>query len=378
MTSFVSIKETLMLPDSLRTDTSKLPALKMSDLPKNTFMRTLGQAVMLKRPHGSATEAGFVAWLCNRLPVSMIDGSGNMHVDMRTEPAHRTMFTAHTDTVHHVGGSNIVRIDGRFWRADKGSALGADDGAGVALLCHMIEANVPGYYVFFRGEECGGIGSRWLAEEMSELFDNIDRAVAFDRGGYCDVITHQSGGRCCSNEFGQALASALTTELDWYLPSDHGVYTDTAEFVNLVPECTNISVGYKNQHGDREELDVEFVQRLAQQVLKVQWDELPVMRNTQLVTSPSYFGCFGSKDFILGADETKVMDAIENALSGSYTELIDMIARTVYPSQPGLAYKHINHKHLDDETLEYALDMIDSGWSAPEILNDLYEMSTTV
>lgn len=270
---------TISCESAPRLDNGMLPRLDIATVPSTTLMRTLSHALTLRRDHGSATEAGFVAWLASRLPVTMIDGAGNLHVDLRTDPAHRTMFTAHTDAVHGGGGTNTVRVDGIFWRADEGAALGADDGAGVALLCHMIEAVVPGYYVFFRGEEYGGIGSKWLAEGMPGLFKTIDRAIAFDRAGYSDVITHQSGGRCCSDKFADALAAALTTEDNWYLPDSTGVYTDTAEFTKLVSECTNISVGYANQHGDREELNIRFLVKLAVQLVLIQWDSLPAERD---------------------------------------------------------------------------------------------------
>ena len=262
-----------------------LPVLTDMDVPSTTLMQTLHQMLRVKRPHGGAGEARAVAWLANRLPVTMIDGAGNIHVDLRVCGT-RTMFTAHTDTVHHGEGDNTIRLDvtpeRTLWRAGEGACLGADDGAGVALMMHMIDAGVPGYYVFFRGEECGGLGSTWLDKHWDDVgMADIDHCVSFDRADQMDVITHQAGGRCCSDEFGQALADALTTpDLSLaFAPDSTGVFTDSANLTERIPECTNLSVGYKHQHGDGEYQDVTFLAKLADQLCKVDWAALPVARD---------------------------------------------------------------------------------------------------
>src|SRR3546814_16306749 len=80
-------------------------------------------------------------------------------------------------------------------------SLGADDGAGLWIMLGMIAAACPGLYLFHRGEEQGCLGSRWIERHTPELLANIDAAIAFDRAGLGDVITHQSYGRTCSAAF---------------------------------------------------------------------------------------------------------------------------------------------------------------------------------
>lgn len=387
----------------VRANTDHLPMLDTATLPEGIFWRVLGRALTLRREYGSATEAAFVAWLSRQFDVTLIDAAGNLHIDTRTKPEHRSMFTAHTDTVHSSGGSNSVRVDGAFWRADKNSALGADDGSGCAILAHMIEMGVPGYFVFFRGEECGGIGSKWLAEEMPKLFGDIDRAIAFDRAGYADVITHQAGTRCCSDEFADALATALTTDVDWYLPCDTGVYTDTAEFVELIPECTNLSVGYKNQHGDREEQDVEFLWRLAENCITLAWDELPTKRDPKAIdllysnwfrsdwdkvayNKPAkvadgvYYG-YDAEDedediteVVVGTEAEELFDMIDEILAGdSAYPLMKKIAEEAWPSDPALALKNLRPGRLSDAILGIAQNKLIDGWSTNAVLLDLYD-----
>jgi len=384
----------------VRPSTEHMPVLDLDALPKSTFWTVLGRALTLRRDYKTQTEGWFVAWLCNRLPVSLIDAAGNIYVDLRTTPSHRTMFTSHTDSVHSSGGVNKVHVDGKFWRATQGSALGADDGSGIAIMCHMIEAGVPGLYVFFRGEERGGVGSSWAAKELPHVFEDLDRAVAFDRAGYYDIITHQSGGRCCSEEFAQALANQLSTEASWYLPSSHGVYTDTAEFTSMIPECTNVSVGYKNQHGDMEEQDVEFLWELAQLCTAVDWDNLPTKRDPKVVESRyDYYDTdwldYKSKWMTSGTrsdglvefedeDEDEAARTLEYALweaideatrqPARFTPLLDLIALNTLPDDPGAARKQMNVNLLDESVITMAMDMLDNGFPAHQVLDEIWDM----
>ncbi len=384
-----------------RRDTSAMPLLDLAVLPDTVLMRALGRALTLRRNFGGETEAGFVAWLGNRLPVTMIDAAGNLHVDMRTGPQNRTMFTAHTDTAHSDGGPNSVHVDGVFWRAGVGAALGADDGAGVALLCHMIDAGMPGYYLFCRGEERGGVGSKWIAAEMHGLFKDIDRAVAFDREGCHDVITHQAGRRCASDEFAWALADQLGAGDHWFMPDTTGVYTDTAEFTHLVPECTNISVGYKNQHGDNEEQDIAFLNFLATRVLEVKWDELPVLRtpaahsrnaqNSHISRNMSRLMRFGfNSDDDCGkeakapalplcgkgkSEPSELMDALGDAQDGDFLDLMDLIAMNELPLDPVLALCLMDKRRLTEKHLTTAVKDLLEGRPSTGILNALYDVA---
>ena len=137
-----------------------------------------------------------------------------------------------------------------------------------------------------------------IALRQAPLLMEFDRAIAFDRKGLGDVITHQGWSRCCSDEFAQALAHALTTDTMWMLPDDTGVYTDTAEFVDLIPECTNISVGYSGAHGPQESLNVAYLERLADAATQIDWDALPTTRDPAASDSvyDSWGEWYGSKE----------------------------------------------------------------------------------
>jgi hypothetical protein len=231
------------------------------------------------RPDRSETEAQFIKKYLLTLPNATQDLFGNVHVDTRTNDTHRTLFVAHTDTVHHQSGFQRVKFDTRTQTISTlGQCLGADDAAGMLVLMHLIRSNVPAYYVFTRGEERGGKGAKYLAQNHFELLAQFDRAIAFDRKGTSSVITHQGWGRCCSDAFADALSDGLTTDALMYGPDDGGVYTDTAEFVDIIAECTNVSVGYFNEHTKHETLDVFHLFALMARAVEIDWDGLPVAR----------------------------------------------------------------------------------------------------
>lgn len=236
----------------------------------------LDKALSSKRPHGAHSTQAFSAWLVDQLPGCQTDGAGNIHV---TIGVGRTLFCAHVDTVHVCGGTNRLQKDAQYWRG-LGAPLGADDGAGVALLMHMIRAAVPGHYLFTQGEEQGCIGSSELADREGDLLRGLDRAIAFDRKGNSSVITHQRGRRCCSDDFATHLAdqlNACSTGLA-LKPDAMGSYTDTGEFVHLIGECTNVSIGYAHAHTDNECLDLVHFEAMCQAVVQMDWERLLTVR----------------------------------------------------------------------------------------------------
>jgi hypothetical protein len=209
------------------------------------------------------------------------DAYGNFYYLIGENPT--TMFTCHLDTacskqvkVNHVQTQNIIKTDGS-------SILGADDKAGMVVILNMIENKVPGLYYFFIGEEVGCVGSGKLAQDWvnSEFSYTVSKVVSFDRRSTCSVITHQWYGRCCSDEFAEELSLRLngTGQKLKLEPDDTGVLTDSAQFMDIVPECTNISVGYMYEHTTGEYQDIDYLQRLCKAVCLIDWETLPVERN---------------------------------------------------------------------------------------------------
>lgn len=258
-------------------------------------MKTLFDILSLKRPHGGANERYvaevIIARTLDGLEVFNDDKGQPMAYVFTTDPTSKTIFCAHLDTVHHDElVPNPVIFDAVKKQAFKmdGTCLGADCGAGVWITLKLAEAGVPGTYVWTVGEEKGGVGARWLADNAEEFLEQFDRAIAFDRQGTTSVITHQGwGGRCCSDEFAETLADRLSTTLP-FTPDATGVYTDTAEWTRLVPECSNLSIGYLNQHSGNETLDIAFLEALLDQCLLIDWESLPTKRDPLAIEKDTY------------------------------------------------------------------------------------------
>ncbi len=213
-----------------------------------------------------------------------IDEHGNYYYKIGES---RTIFAAHLDTVGketvnvvHVIKDNEVHTDGK-------TILGADDKAGVTIMLYMIRFKVPGLYYFFLGEECGCVGSSFVAR-LTDLKGKYDRIVSFDRRGVDSIITYQSYSRCCSDKFADALAKEFKKLGLSYKKDDGGVYTDSAEFTNVIPECTNISVGYYREHTVSESQNIKHLTHLANACLHVNWESLPVERDMSKSEYKSY------------------------------------------------------------------------------------------
>lgn len=203
------------------------------------------------------------------------DPDGNYYLKIGDS---RTIFTCHLDTackvqaqVKHVFHLGKVKTDGT-------SILGADDKAGMTVLLYMISRNVSGLYYFFIGEECGCVGSR-AASFRNDFFSDYKRMISFDRRGTSSVITHQTSVRTCSDAFARALCRELSSFGLQFQPDDTGVYTDSAEFSSVIPECTNVSVGYMDEHTTRESQDIAFLEKLCRACAKADFESLPTERD---------------------------------------------------------------------------------------------------
>jgi len=250
-------------------------------------MDTLFDILAHRRPHGSDTEEACIAKHLDSLPKMTSDGFGNRILTIGKNPS--VMFSCHTDTVHRDDGMQALFIDKTREEVFSGNSncLGADDGAGIWLMLQMIKAGKRGLYVFHRGEECGGLGSQYIRDSTPELLDGIKYCIAFDRKGYEDVITHQWSGRGCSETFATALSAALGGA---YMPDSTGIFTDSDNYTDTIPECTNISVGYFDEHTALERLDYGFLGKLADKLRRISWETLPVERDPSIPSAANDYG----------------------------------------------------------------------------------------
>lgn len=265
----------------------KMPSADRADIKRLLEMHSF------KRPMNSAAEREFRDIYINHIPGMMKDACGNRYVVVGESPT--VLWSSHTDTVHHISGRQKLTYANGFLylrEDEKANCLGADCTAGVWLMLEMIEKKIPGLYIFHHGEERGGIGSGYIRDKTPELLAGIKYAIAFDRRGTDSVITSQFGGVCASSTFAHALADALGGE---FAPDPGGSFTDTANYKYLVPECTNLSVGYYNAHCNTECLDVGFLANLLEKICALDVNLLPAVRDHTV--RPTYSSYRGGKDW---------------------------------------------------------------------------------
>lgn len=277
------------------------------------------------RRHDSAAEQAFAEWLKNLPFVQKLERKnlslGSWAWEVPGPAKDKVAFSCHIDTVDDYDsckdpkarkrltfdpGMDIIGLD----KSHKvGSCLGADDGTGVWMLLKMIQAKVPGTYVFHRGEECGGLTAKGNAKDFKEYFSKFKTIIAFDRANDADVIITQGGSVCASEGFGKELALALNAaDADKrfaYKTSTNGVYTDTKDYRGVIGECINLSVGYASQHGPNEYQDWDHAKRMLHACIMIDWAGLAAKatREPYMAEPPTTGRGWSSRDLYGGTDD---------------------------------------------------------------------------
>lgn len=249
------------------------------------------------------------------------DSVGNYYYEIGNS---ETLFTTHLDT-YSTKYEDVVQLEDQddefIIFTDGTTILGGDNKLGCCILIGMIEQRIPGTYYFFIGEEpiiSGGLwGSTKALEARPEFFKKFKRCVAFDRRGYGSVVIRQKGRMSSSEKFINAIADKLKEfgDIEFDDKSKFGYYTDTAAFMDVIPECTNISAGGFGEHTFKEYVDLSYTYKVFQAALKIDWDSLPVEREleTRFIKEPQSiikkFKKFLQTDSI--SELTKKMDDLD-------------------------------------------------------------------
>lgn len=275
--------------------------------------RTLMGMLKSVRPAGGTGEKAYIDKMLSSIRrmgyTPIIDGVGNIIVnnlptDNTTTSA--VMFASHTDSVHRADSPDgtqqlAFKSDDRTivglasqdnqHRGFTPNCLGADCATGNYIMLRLLQANAKGLYVFFREEESGGVGSEFFRQDKSneKYWDTLTHCISFDRKGYTSIITEQWGGQCASDEFALDFAEAIAQadkdqRLDTFVADPTGSFTDSANFTDVINECTNLSVGYFNQHTADETQDLQFAEDLCDALCRIDWTSLNSYRDPKQTT----------------------------------------------------------------------------------------------
>lgn len=321
------------------------------------------EMVSYRRKQGSLYQKKF----CNRylLPVfGSPDRNGNYTLIIGDKPS--VAFMAHHDTVHSKDGKVKPDIVGDFVVSSSNDVLGADCTTGIFLILRMIKAKVPGVYVVHSAEEIGCIGSRALVADKPIWLNHVKAAISLDRKGYTSIITHQMGMRTCSEEFSKSLNNVL----DGMFESDSGgSYTDSNEYSGVIPECTNLSVGYFDQHTKNESQDWVFMMALADMLVSANWDNLVISRDPTVIEYDDT-NTFGHNYYTGG--KAKYKGPKSGYVWGDWSDIVD--------EKPyGQSKKHgLNMDRLEDieevvqkYPLQIAKLLLDMGYTADGLMDDV-------
>lgn len=255
--------------------------------PHGIDMPLLLQILRTHRPSWASTK-WFEPLLMQALGSGMHyvkDKHGNYFVLVGDSEQSDVAFTSHLDTVARptsaapdVGCTNKGVLFVK--NPQQADCLGADCGAGIYLMLEMLRRGVHGRYCFFVDEEVGCEGSAASVKDDTGFWAGVKAMISFDRRGD-GIITHQRYMRCCSDTFAKTLAERLG-RTEQHLQK--GVYTDSAEFVGIIPECTNVGVGYMHEHTPDEVLDLSILGSVLGRVLSPEtFKDLPIERDPKVV-----------------------------------------------------------------------------------------------
>ena len=123
------------------------------------------------------------------------------------------------------------------------------------------------------------------------MLEKYDMSIEFDRRGTQDIITEMTVGNTASTTFATKLASLIGMG---HKPAT-GIYTDVAQFQDIIPENVNVACGYYNEHGTQEKLNIGYVRALLKNLIALDWSQLKVYRDPK--TANLYFGNYDGYGF---------------------------------------------------------------------------------
>ena len=188
-----------------------------------------------------------------------IDEAGNLLATVRHGEGPTILLSAHMDTVERIKRGRVIHQEGTILTSSEG-ILGADDRAGIAAILELLErlprTNFSGSIkvAFTVEEETGLCGARGIDQEFIR---DVDAAIVLDRRGTRDIVTGCRGMfDFCEVSYGELFerAGRLVGMNDWKATRNGGS-SDAKVFAEFGIPSVNLSIGYRDEHTDFEEVD---------------------------------------------------------------------------------------------------------------------------
>lgn len=237
------------------------------------------QLVKLLGIHGVSGDEGKVRdylkpILTQKMDEVEVDSYGNLLATKKIGDGNGAtiLLSAHMDTVRGVvADRQLIEKDGVI--SSSRGALGADDRAGIAVILEVLrnieQLSFTGTLkiAFSREEEIGCVGASKID---TNWYKDVDLAIVVDRRGNRDVVVgcYQA---FCSDAVGNFFEEVSKMQgMDW--KAVEGGVSDAMTFSKNGINSVNLSVGYRNEHTDKEYVVLEDMRdtvRLIMQALAV-------------------------------------------------------------------------------------------------------------
>jgi len=186
----------------------------------------------------------------------------------------KMLLAAHLDVKYEFSSSDQLIERNNIVSREKG-ILGADDRAGVAIILNLLKEvgdyrEVPPLkFIFTVGEEDRQYGAESIDPDF---FEDVSFGISLDRKN-CKDIVYKSNSKEYSNlEFAERVArvsSRIFSEENAFVPCQGSISDLRVWSEKDTRPCVNLSVGYFDEHTDKERLDLTCWDRTHQLVAEL-------------------------------------------------------------------------------------------------------------
>ncbi len=184
------------------------------------------------------------------------DGENYLYLPSKTA---RIMLIAHIDTVCDSSFKALGYIKDKDAIINRNGILGADDRAGVYAILYLLDKGYDVSVLFTNYEETGAQGAYTFSEDIEKLPKSLRLLVELDRRGVDEYVTYSN----IDDKVHEYIQSFGFRESCGSF-SDIQVLTDSYSIPSV-----NLSVGYYNEHTEKEYLVLSDLKRTITKVEKL-------------------------------------------------------------------------------------------------------------
>jgi len=186
----------------------------------------------------------------------------------------KMLLAAHLDVKSEFSPSDQLIVKDNIVSRQKG-ILGADDRAGVAIILNLLKElgdfrDIPSLkFIFTVGEEKEQYGAEAI---KTDFYEDVSCGISLDRRNCHDIVYKSSSKEYSNLEFAERVArvsSRIFSEENVFVPCQGGISDLRVWSEKDARPCVNLSVGYFDEHTDKERLDLICWDRTHQLVAEI-------------------------------------------------------------------------------------------------------------